>query len=159
MAPRHASARYNALPADAIALVLKRLAGDVSSLCASACVARAWRAAAAEPRLWSHLARLPPDAAKRLTGKHLAALVARAAGGLERLDVSGASQLTDDGFVTAIMRQPHALTAFIADSKCYKLTGKGAATALAAQRGRMRELSVRGLRCGSSRTMFTRSCR
>ena len=148
MAPRRrASARYNALPADAIALVLERLAGDVPSLCAAACVARAWRAAAAQPRLWAHLAQLPPDVAERLTNEDLASLVARAAGGLERLDVSGASQLTDYGFEAA-MRQPHALTAFIADSECYQLTGQGVATALAAQRGRMRELSVRGLRCG-----------
>lgn len=147
MALRRASTRYNALPADAIALVLARLAGDVPSLCAAACVARAWRAAATEPRLWTCLARLPPDVAERLTDQHLAALVARAAGGLERLDVSGATELTDDGFVTA-MKLPHALTAFIADSDCSGLTGQGVANGLVWRDGLMRELSVRGLRCG-----------
>jgi len=143
-------AAADALPADALALVLAHLAGDVPSLCAAACVARAWRDAAAAPKLWARLAKLPWSSARRLTNQHLKALVKRASGCLERLDVSGASKVTDAGLAAAL-RLPHAVTAFFADAYCDGLTARGVAKALTSQRGRnqllLRELSVNGLRC------------
>jgi hypothetical protein len=76
------------LPVDVLRRVLRPHAGDVATLCAAACVASAWRDAAARtpglwraPRLWQ----LPHAAALRLTDEWLAALLARAAGSLERL--------------------------------------------------------------------------
>lgn len=129
--------------------MLARLAGDVASLCAAACVAPAWRDAAAEPRLWARLA-LRRDAwaaVTRLTDARLATLVARSRGLLESLDFRGARHLTDKGFFRAL-QQPHALTAFSAEFCCGALTARGVARALASRRGRMRELNVRGMNCG-----------
>jgi hypothetical protein len=66
-------------------LVLRHRAGDVPTLlCAAACVARAWRAAAAEPHLWRDLRW--GRAAGRLTDERLASLVARSAGGLTSME-------------------------------------------------------------------------
>ena len=139
---------WSALPADVLARVLARLTGDVPSLCAAACVAPAWRDAAAEPRLWVCLKLLPDTAgAEHLTDERLKALVARSRGLLASLDVSGARQLTNKG-LTAVLQQPHALTAFSAAIVHGALTASGVARALAAQRGRMLELSVQGLDCG-----------
>jgi hypothetical protein len=143
-----ASGGWSALPADVLARVLSRLAGDVSSLCAAACVAPAWRDAAAEPRLWVCLKLLPDTAgAEHLTDERLKALVARSRGLLASLDVSGARQLTNKG-LTAVLQQPHALTAFSAAIVHGALTASGVVRALAAQRGRMRKVSVQGLDCG-----------
>lgn len=111
-----------------VALVLANLAGDVPSLCAAACVSRAWRAAAAAPALWTRLERLPPAAARRLNTERLIWLVARAAGGLERLDLSGADGVGDAGLDTAL-QQPHALTHFVADSDCSMLSASVVAEA------------------------------
>lgn len=64
----------------------------VTTLCAAACVCRAWRAAADDPRLWSRLILTSgPRPADRpwLTDSRLASLVARARGGLTELDLSG----------------------------------------------------------------------
>ena len=131
---------------DQIALVLAQLEGDVPSLCAAACVARAWRVAAAVPALWARLARLPPAAAQRLNDDRLGALVARAAGGLQHLDVSGAVHLSNDGLETAL-RQPHALTRFEAEFAC-SLTVDRVAAALASRTGHLVRLSVTGLAIG-----------
>jgi hypothetical protein len=104
-----AAASWDAVPATVIALVLTHLAGDARSLCAAACVARAWRAAAAEPRLWARLAGV-----RRLTDARLAALVARARGHLEHLDVDDALQLTDAGLMVrcnSLIRSPRSAPA------------------------------------------------
>jgi hypothetical protein len=137
------------LSSDEVALILAQLDGDVPSLCAAACVSRAWRAAAAAPALWVRLECLPPAVAERLNAERLAGLVARAAGGLQLLDLSDAGRfsLTDADLVAAL-RQPHALTSFTADSGCERLTAAGVVAALASRRGLMFELSVAGLAVG-----------
>jgi hypothetical protein len=142
----HAS--WDVLPAEALERVVSFLTSDVLSLCASACVARAWRDAAAcvEPRSAVRLNKLPPAVAQRLTDAGLAALVRRARGRLVLLDLCGAQLVTDDG-LTAALLQPHALTIFRADIACSELTASAVTRALEPQRGRVRELSVRGLKC------------
>ena len=137
------------LSSDEVALILAQLDGDVPSLCAAACVSRAWRAAAAAPALWVRLECLPPAVAERLNAERLAGLVARAAGGLQLLDLSDAGRfsLTDADLVAAL-RQPHALTSFTADSGCERLTAAGVVAALTSRRGLMFELSVAGLAVG-----------
>jgi hypothetical protein len=130
-----------------VALVLAHLAGDVQSLCAVACVSRAWRAAAADPALWCRLECLPRDVAHRLNAERLAGLVARSAGGLQLLDLSDAGRLTDADLEVALC-QPHALTSFTADSECERLTAAGVVAALASRRGLIVELRVAGLAVG-----------
>lgn len=142
-----AAASWDALPFAVLQRIASHLAGDVPALCAVTCVSRAWQSAAAAPQLWARLAQLPTKAAQRLNDARLAWLVARAEGALERLNVRGARLISDSGLKTAL-QQRHALSAFFADSECCKLTGRGVARALAARRGLMRELSVRGLDCG-----------
>ncbi len=138
---------WDALPRDALVRVLGHLAGDVEALCASACVARAWRDAASEPTLWAQLQVLSEEVAARMTDENLLGLVVRARGGLEQLDISGAQNVTEEGLMAAL-QQPHALVVFQADRDCRGLSPQGVARALAAQNGRMRVLSVRGLDCG-----------
>jgi hypothetical protein len=143
---RAAAASWDALPPEVVSQVLCHLAGDVRSLCAVSCVARVWRVASAEPGLWARLRELPRSSARRLTDARLTALVARARGGLESLDVSGALRLTDRG-LRAALRQPHALVSFRADELCKSLSGLGVAAALATRRGIMQSLRVRGVPC------------
>ena len=138
-----AVASWDALPAEAIDLVLSHLAGDVRTLCAVACVARAWRDAATQPQLWVSLARLN---VARLTDARLIALVARAGGGLQVLDLRGATQVTDAGLAAAL-QQPHALAEFSADDGCARLSASGVAAALQSRAGCLRELSLRGVLC------------
>lgn len=64
----------------------------VATLCAAACVSRAWRDAASDPRLWRSLVLSSPprDAARPwLTDSRLAQLVRRSDGGLHTLDITG----------------------------------------------------------------------
>jgi hypothetical protein len=61
------------LLAELVLRVLHHCAGDVPTQCAAACIAHAWRAAAAEPRMWRDLRW--GRAADRLTDALLAALV------------------------------------------------------------------------------------
>ena len=89
---------------------------------------------------------LPAVAARRLTDAGLAALVRRAHGRLEHLDVGGAELTTDAGLI-ASLAQPHALTTFRADYACSRLTVAGVTRALAPQRGRLLDLRVAGLDC------------
>jgi hypothetical protein len=89
------------LPADVLRVVLTPLANDVASLCAAACVARAWRAAACDPRLWRRL-RFPPKAARQLTDAALAALVRRVGGELERVNLEGCVRVTARGAAEAL---------------------------------------------------------
>ena len=140
-----AVASWDALPAIALEAVFSHLAGDLPSLCAAACVARAWRDTAKEPRLWMRPRRLPRAAAARLTDAHLKTLVARATGRLRRLDLRGARLLTNAGLLAAL-QQPHAIVTFIADYRC-EFSAEGVAAALHARSGRLRALSLRGVRC------------
>jgi hypothetical protein len=78
----------------------------VAALCAVACVARAWRDAALHPALWRDFSTCLGDAAARLTDTRLAALVARAHGGLERLHLSGCTALTAFGVAAALRGHP-----------------------------------------------------
>jgi len=76
------------LPVPVIELVLSFREGDTATLCAAACVARAWREAARQPRLWRWLLFSGGYKCTRMdlvTDERLAALVARAGGALERL--------------------------------------------------------------------------
>ena len=143
-----ALASWDALPAEALERVVSFVTGDVLTLCASACVARAWRDAAVrvEPRSAVRLNKLPDAVAQRLTDAGLVALVRRARGRLVSLDLCGARLVTDEG-LTAALLQPHALTVFRADVACSELTASAVMRALEPQRGRVRELSVRGLKC------------
>ena len=138
-------ASWDALPSEAIDLVVSYLTSDVPSLCAVACVARAWRAAAARPQLWVRPSRPPRAAAARLTDAHLITLVARAGGRLELLDLRGAAQVTDAGLYAAL-QQPHALTEFSADYRCH-FTTVGVVAALQQSRGCLRKLGLRGVCC------------
>lgn len=69
------------LPAVLVERVLAYRAaeGDVVTLCAAACVARTWRAAAAQPTLWLRLVLDGIGLCKRTTAERLSALVARSA--------------------------------------------------------------------------------
>ena len=95
------------LQSDLLPLLLAALEGDVSALCASACVCTHWRDAllrsAGAAALWRTL-RVTTPAKWRLTDARLGALLARAAGGLVSLDVSGCGQLSDDGLAAALKR-------------------------------------------------------
>jgi hypothetical protein len=132
-----------ALPRDALVLAFAPLAGDVQSLCAAACVARAWRDAAAEPRLWTRIV----CRGRKLKGEHLAWLVARAQGGLERLELGRTSDISDLDLYTAL-QQPHALTHFTL-RKCspFGPTGQGVVGALASRRGQLRFLQLCDVLC------------
>jgi hypothetical protein len=82
---------------------------DARDACAAACVCKAWARAAAAPAVWctirvadSHRVRR----ARALTNARLAALVARAAGGLTGLDIAGCYKLTNAGLLP-LAQQPH----------------------------------------------------
>jgi hypothetical protein len=84
------------------------VADDARDACAAACVSTAWARAAAAPAAWRALRLVSPHATRMqpLTDARLAALVARAAGGLTTLDVSGCVALSDAGIATALAGQP-----------------------------------------------------
>jgi hypothetical protein len=90
-------------------LVLQPFAGDTKTLCAAACVAKAWHAAATGiPSLWREL-RFQGSAAdpvgtmaRRLTDARLAELAARGAGALQRVDLGGCKGVTLRGVVAAL---------------------------------------------------------
>jgi hypothetical protein len=139
---------WDALPAEALERVVAFVTDDVLSLCAAACVSRAWRDAAerVEPLSVVRLKKLPADVAQRLTDAGLAALVRRSHGRLKHLNLRGACLVTDEGLVAALL-QPHTLSKFRADAACHNLTARGVTRALAPRRGLMRDLRVRGLKC------------
>lgn len=146
-------APWDSLPRDALVRVLRQLDSHVPSLCAAACVARAWRDAAAEPSLWARPQGLWWRAAERLTEERLEALVARARGGLERLDLRGARFIEDDG-LEAALQQPHALDSLVefvanTEGEPYGRSALGVTRALASRSGRTRLLDVKGLDCTS----------
>ena len=140
-----------ALPIDVLVLVLQPLKGDVSSLCAAACVARAWCDAAALPALWARIGPLPPAAAAQLTDARLERMVARARGGLQHLDLS-TSRFEDDAVMSCVtvaglvaaLRHESQLLSFVANGD--PLTGAGIAAALASCHGRVQHLDVCGVR-------------
>ena len=136
-------------PADAVSLVLAQLDGDVSTLCASACVCKRWHAvlslAERQSELLWRVLRVPRRVAPRLTDALLASLVARARGELQSLDVSGCIRLTDAGLKVALASQSTKLAHFAAVG-CYNLSSVGVARAL---KGRELDvLLVRGVATG-----------
>jgi hypothetical protein len=124
--------------------VFARLSGHVEALCACACVCTAWRDAAADARLWRKLHRLRAHAARRLTDARLAALVARARGELQRLDVSGCTRLSAPGLAAAVV--PQNRLSWFAAVGCANLSSRGIARALAGKR--LTKLLVRGVSGG-----------
>ena len=125
-----------------IALVLACLVGDVASLCAAACVARAWRDAAATPSLWVRIdgpgiqidgnhATAIYRCLARLTDARFQSLAARAlgAGGTTSLHLYE-TPVTDEGCIQALSQQQQPVLHLIAGGNNCKLTGKGIAIAL-----------------------------
>lgn len=133
------------LPRDVLPLVLLPLKGDVASLCAAACVSRAWRGAVTFPRLWTHIGPFSGGFGARLTDARLMQLVARARGGLQVLKLTNISRssITDAGLAAALGNTSR-LRVFAANGM--PLTGAGIAAALAGSQGRMRKLRVCGVR-------------
>ena len=133
--------------AQALSLVFAQLDGDVSALCASACVSKQWLAVLMHKQcsgeLW-HTLRVPRRLAPRLSDAQLASLVARARGGLRNLDLSGCVRLTNAGLKHALANQVH-LVHFAAVG-CYNLSSEGVARALTDRRLDM--LLVRGVATG-----------
>lgn len=129
------------LPVDVLVLVLLLLKGDVSSLCAAACVATTWRNAAASPRLWTKIGPFSANAVANLTDARLKQLVLRAKRGLRNLNLQNIARscLTDEGVAKALRREKR-IVVFAANGK--PLTGAGIAVALAPSRGRLRRLLV-----------------
>jgi hypothetical protein len=132
-----------------IALLLACLVGDVASLCAAACVARAWRDAAATPSLWVRLDGLKIRCMERLTDSRLQSFVARAldAGGVTSLRLFR-TPVTDEGLLQALSQQQQPVLHFTAGAAFHssnKLTGKGIATALKRSGGHLQTLKVSGL--------------
>ena len=133
------------LPVELVVFVLLPLKGDVASLCACACVARAWRQAASLHRLWTRIGPFRPNAAASLTNERLKLLVSRARrGSLKQLDLRGISKssLDDEGLAEALQHEKR-IRMFTASGS--PLTGAGIAAALAPSRGSLRELRVCGV--------------
>ena len=135
----------------AIFLVLSCLVGDISSLCAAACVSRAWREAASTPSLWVRIGPLPW--LRRLDDARLQSLAARAAGagGFTSL-VLRSTSVTDRGLVLALRNQQNKVEQFdcsytelLGNNYNNKLSGSGVAAALKHFSGQIRVLNVRGL--------------
>jgi hypothetical protein len=95
---------------DSVRRVLRSLDGDVATLCAAACVCRAWRAeVCGDSLLWADFSGrlcLGPRVAERLTDARLAALVTRAAGGLRRLDLTSCPEVSVEGVLAALHGHP-----------------------------------------------------
>jgi hypothetical protein len=135
-----------------IILVLSRLVGNISTLCAAACVSRAWRVAAATPSLWVRIGPMPKAARQRLNDARLQSMAVRAAdaGGFTALELNGTS-VTDDGLKQALRQQRRVLTSFITslpspgNDNRSRMTGSGVAAALKRFRGHLRVLNVGGL--------------
>jgi hypothetical protein len=129
------------LRADVLYFVFLRLAGRIDALCAAACVCSAWCAVTQDARLWRRLYSMRERTAAALTDEHLVALVARAQGGLERIDVSGCMQLSGNGLADALQDAPR--LSWFAAVGCSNLTAADVARALAGKR--MAKLFVRGV--------------
>jgi len=129
-------------------LVLSCLVGDISSMCAAACVSRAWREAASTPSLWVCIGPLLGDE-ERLDDVRLQSLAVRAAGagGFTSLELHGTS-VTDSGLMLALRHQRNKVEQFDCSSNMHsnnKLTGIGVGAALLRSRGQIRVLNVRGI--------------
>ena len=147
------------MPADANAellaavlpLVLARLDGDVSALCACTCVCKRWNAALshADQRselLWRVL-RVNEWLAPGFMDYHLLYLVKRTRGMLHSLDLSGCTEVPDGCILDALANQPH-LAHFAAvgcnlesDELCNALKGR-----------QLDSLRVRGMATGYNRS-------
>ena len=140
------------LPADALPLVFARLGGDVTALCASACVSKSWHdALLSTSSAWESL--VAGRAAPRISDARLLSLAARARGGLRRLDVSGCTFLTVAGVASVLAGQPIAHFAAVG---CYNLTMMGLAAALK-DHAKLDSLRVRGLTTKARGKMFAMS--
>ena len=129
------------LPCEVISLILSSL--NDPSKCAAACLARAWRDAAASPHLWKTVG-VFPGTALRLTDAGLASLVRRSAGGLTHLRLPSASSITREGLAAAMTPRQEKLKAVLAYGN--SISGADIAAALATYRGRLRKLKVCGIR-------------
>ena len=84
-------------------LLLAGVDGDVATLCAAACVAQPWRAAAAEPSLWRRPT-LSQRVREAMTDARVKWLVARAgARGPVALDLRGCVNVTAAGVAVALL--------------------------------------------------------
>lgn len=90
------------LPTEHVALPLVFSKLEVGPLCVAACVARAWRTAAATPQLWRRPL-LPRDT---LTDAQLVHIVARCGAHLQELDVSCCLQVTVHDVLQALRPAP-----------------------------------------------------
>ena len=114
-APAHNARFAPELPLDALRLILAPYAGHVGTLCAAACVSRAWHAASKEHWLWADLTDWSHLKSRRRALKfvsvndaRLAELVTRAGSGidgqphLKQLDVTTCELITTRGVVAAL---------------------------------------------------------
>ena len=90
------------LPVGVVTRILEKLGGDVTSLCAAACVSSTWHAASKTSSVWRIIsvgvlrqARAPSPLALRMDGEVLARLVGLAGPSLTFLEISGAVNLCD----------------------------------------------------------------
>lgn len=88
---------------------LTLLKGDVAALCASACVSKAWNAAAQDQHVWHRLV-VPRRLADELTDERFKELLGRSGGAVERLDVSRCGQLSAAAITDAIKSARASLT-------------------------------------------------
>ncbi len=138
-APGRSAPRYAPdLPPDLLDAIMLPLAGHISTLCAAACVNKAWHAAALHPRLWAKLNTqvLGKSCLYSLTDARLATLVRRACG----FDADG---------------NAHTLLSLRATSSKSEVTLRGVLAALRGPRdgagaplllGALRTLHVRGVK-------------
>jgi hypothetical protein len=120
---------FCALPAGVVERVFAFLADDARDLCASACVCTAWRAALLNPQLWRSLVFAARTTRGAITNARLARLVARSAGQLERLDLSGAALVTNAGLAPLALAAAPRL-ARLCLTGCDSLTAEGITFAL-----------------------------
>lgn len=129
------------LPCEVISLILSSL--NDPSKCAAACLARAWRDAAASPHLWKKVG-VFPGAVVRLTDAGLASLVKRAAGGLKQLYLPKVCLITREGLAAALTPRQNKLS--VVQASRNSISGADIAAALTTYRGRLRKLKVCGIR-------------
>jgi hypothetical protein len=128
----HVSADATPVPPPIELVCLHALAGDTPSLCAAACVSRDWHAAVTgTASAWRALA-LGETARGALTDARLLALVARACGNLESVDLRGACHLTDAGLLAALA--PQAKLSRVLLAGCEAQTAGGVLAALGGKR-------------------------
>ena len=94
------------LDVELVRKVLKAVGGDVSTLCAAACVSTTWFAASREDSLWRNPV-LSAHVRRELKDSRLAWLAARAgAAGLGTLDLTGCPNVSTTGVSIALLDKP-----------------------------------------------------